>query len=207
MNTVRGIDLLKRYETVLADRMTALRGIAEAFRNGTLGPLTDEQKVAMDMLERSAEKLWRDLHEFKHALSGGGGLEEVSTFVNAALEPLLEQMRARSIVLETALPPIPIRVRTGGWAGTEAIRILTGWVMAAIPAGARLRVAALLSGDLVVVEIGGPHGMVRKRSWRDELDLRLGEAKRLLSSLGGNLWLERDSSGCSIRLTLPAAHH
>src|SRR5262249_23857923 len=117
MNTVRGIDLLKRYETVLADRMTALRGIAEAFRNGTLGPLTEEQKTAMEMLERSAEKLWRDLHEFKEALSGNTGLEEVTAFVNAALEPLLEQMRARSIVLETALPSIPIRVRTGGWAG------------------------------------------------------------------------------------------
>ena len=207
MNTVRGVDVLKRYEAVLADRMTALRGIAEALRSGALGPLSDEQRAAVEMLERSAEKLWHDLREVRLALTGNEDLDEVSAFMNTALEPLTEQMRVRGINLETSLPPIPIQIRTGGWAGTEAIRILAGWVLAAVPAGASLRVAALLCGDRVIVEIGGPPGLVRKRSWRDELDLRLGEAKRLLSTLGGNLWLERDSTGCSIRLTLPAAHH
>ncbi len=202
----RGSDVLRRFEGLLADRMTTLQGIAEALGTGTLGPLSDDQQRAVEMLDRSARRLWSDLSDLKRTLAARPDPQDVTTLVRSALDPLTSELAVEHVALQTQLPSVRLHVRTGGQAAAEALQLLARWVLAGTPRGATLQVQVRLAGTRVFVDMIAPHDG-NSPEGPAALDVRLGEVQRLLATFGGRLSLERTPSGCSARVTLPAAHH
>jgi hypothetical protein len=199
-------ELLRKYQSVLADRMTTVRGIAEALASGTLGELTPEQSHAVAMLERSLRRLGSDLVDLTQALEGRPDPDEVTALVRSALAPLTGELGDREITLETHLPSFQIRVRTGGAAASEALQLLGRCLIRSTSRGGTLQFEAALSGDNVVIEAASTQQASPAPPPIDR-DVRIGTVRKLLATFGGNLWIERGSSGCGVRVTLPVAHH
>jgi hypothetical protein len=201
-------DLLQRYQWLLADRMTTVRGIAEALHTGAFGPLTPTQSAAAAMLESSATGLWEDLEEIRHALTARPDLEDVATLVDAALVPLHRELSSHDTLIEIGRTVRTLRVRTGGTVAVQALRAGVTRVLAGLGSGGLVRLSATLAGDRLILELTGRRAAgAPAQDTSLTLEPKLGPAQPLLASMGGSVSFEYRPCGIFVRLTLSVAHH
>lgn len=140
--------------------LTHLKGYINLLADGTLGPLEEEQKTALDVLQRSEirlEQLIEDLIQFSLVSRGELSLNLKATDVNdlvaATTNRASKLAQARSVKLDMKIPSNLPPIRADGEKISWVLLQLEDNAIKFTPHGGRVLVDAIFDGGLVTIGV------------------------------------------------------
>lgn len=213
------------------DLKSPLTGVvlsAKILKDGSLGPLTEEQRKFVTMIENGAEsmrEIIRDILETAALDSGGLDIQreefEVEPFLGPRMLPHAARAREKGVALEFTLPGPGVRVDADRGRLGEIVDNLVSNALKFTPAGGRVeaRVEAAPDGLLIVVSDDGPGIPEDERDrvfqpfartsnqptgGEGSTGLGLSIVRRLAELHGGTVLLETEvGKGSTFTVTLP----